>query len=228
MGLYDRDYALEKEVEFSRSEGRIAVFIKDTYKLILASLIAAVGGAYLGMGSGIAYSPLLFLVVEFALLFGLFFADKSGKRNLALGLLFVFTFITGFFLGPVLNAYVGRGMGYVVTQAFVGTAVTFGALTLYAFNAKADFSSWGKPLFFILIGVMVASILNYFFFKSTMMSLVVSGLSAILFSAYILYDTQNIIKGRYDSPIMAAVGMYLNILNLFISLLNILGITNRD
>lgn len=231
MSLYDRNYAHDS-YEVANEEvfnGELSTFIKDTYKLIAASLIAAVAGAYIGMQGVLPfYNQWIFLGIELALIFAMSWADKNGKTGLALTLMFLFTFATGLFLGPILAAYVGMGAGHAVTQAFVMTAVTFGGLTLYAMNSKADFSSWQKPLFFILLGVIVAGLLNYFLFKSTMLSLAISAVSAILFSCYILFDTQNIIKGRYDSPIMAAVSMYLNILNLFVSLLNILGIANRD
>ncbi|QKF65489.1 Bax inhibitor-1 family protein [Campylobacter corcagiensis] len=227
MSLYNRDYARESYEVEEVYQGQISTFVKSTYKLIAASLIAAIAGAYIGMG----LKPMGFLIpliVELGLLFGMSWADKNGKANLALTLLFAFTFATGIFLGPVISMFIGAGMGHVVTQAFVATAVTFGGLTLYAMNTKNDFSSWGKPMFFILIGVIIAGLLNAFVFRSTMGSLVISSISAILFSAYILYDTQNIIRGAYESPVMAAVGMYLNILNLFVSLLNILGIANRE
>ena len=230
MSLYDRDYATKSQ-EVTHEEaysGRVSTFIKDTYKLIAASLVAAVAGAYIGMAASIPYNFILVLMIELGLLFGMSFADRAGKTGLALVLMFAFTFVTGLFLGPILSMYVGAGAGHIVTQAFVMTAVTFGVLTLYAMNTKADFSSWAKPLFFVLIGVIIAGVLNAFLFKSTIGSLIISSISAFLFSAYILFDTQNIITGRYDSPIMAAVGMYLNILNLFMSLLNILGIANRE
>ncbi|NLY03410.1 MAG: Bax inhibitor-1/YccA family protein [Campylobacter sp.] len=229
MSLYDRDYTKESyEIEEeSAYQGRVSTFVKDTYKLVAASLIAAVAGAFIGMSFMPVSGFLMPLLISLALIFGISYADKAGRATLALGLLFVFTFFMGLTLGPVLSFYQGIGAGHVVTQAFIATAVVFGGLTLYAMNTKIDFSSWGRPLFFILIGVVIAGLLNYFLFKSTVGSLLISSVTAILFSAYILYDTQNIIKGVYESPIMAAVGMFLNILNLFISLLNILGIT-RD
>ncbi|CZE46199.1 Bax inhibitor-1/YccA family protein [Campylobacter geochelonis] len=231
MGLYDRDYISKQsshEFEQEAYQGRVSSFIKDTYKLIGASLVAATAGAYIGMQVLSFYSPILFLIVELAILFGMNYAVKKEQNTIALILLFVFTFITGFTLGPILNMYLGMGAGHVVTQAFLVTAIAFGGLTVYAMNTQTDFSSWGKPMFYALIGIIIASLLNMFLFKSTMGSLIISSITAILFCGYILYDTQNIIKGRYDSPIMAAVSMYLNILNLFISLLNILGITNRE
>ena len=120
MSLYDRDYAQDSQsIENSLEQSsELSTFIKDTYKLIAASLIAAVAGAFVGMNAGIPRSPMLsilFLVVELIMLFGMSFADKKGMRGLALGLLFAFTFVTGLFLGPVLSMYVGAGAGHVVT-----------------------------------------------------------------------------------------------------------------
>ena len=100
-------------------------------------------------------------------------------------------------------------------------------LTVFAFNTKRDFSSMGKMLFITLIVIVVAGLLNLFF-QSAILATIISAVGAILFSAYILYDTQMILRGGYDSPVLAAVSLYLDILNLFISLLNLLGIFNRD
>ena len=153
------------------------------------------------------------------------FARKNAK--LALILLFAFTFISGLVLGPTLARYIGAGMGNVITQAFLMTTVAFGGLSVFAMNTKRDFSAMGKFLFIALIVIVVASLINIFV-GSSMLSLAVSGAGALIFSAYILYDTQNIIRGAYDSPVLAAVSLYLDILNLFISLLHILGALNNN
>lgn len=108
------------------------------------------------------------------------------------------------------------------------TAIIFGGLSVYAMNTKTDFSSWGKVLFFALLAIIVVSLLNYFFFSSPLIHIIVSAIAAFVFCGYILFDTQNIIRGNYTSPIMAAVSLYLDIFNLFISLLNILGFLNRE
>lgn len=235
MSLYDRQYSnnrLEneyqtRESEFSQSQvSDRTTFIKQTYQLLTASLFAATAGAFIGASYVPAGMTFVLFIVEIALLIGLMFTRKNP--SLALILLFAFTFTTGLVLGPTLNMYVAAGMGNIITQAFVMTAVAFGGLTLFAFNTTKDFSVWGKGLFIALIVLVVASLLNIFF-KSPMAQLAISSVAAILFSFYILYDTQNIIKGRVDSPVLAAVSLYLDILNLFISLLQILGIfSNRD
>lgn len=228
MSLYDRNYASQYEIDEVAQSGRVSTMVKQTYQLLTASMIAATAGAFVGMNFLAIRSPILFLIVELALLFGMSFAVKRESKTLALVLLFAFTFITGLSLGPVLSMYIGRGAGHVVTQAFLMTAVAFGGLSVYAMNTKSDFSSWGKPLFFALLAIIVIGLLNYFVFQSPMLHLAISGISATVFCGFIVHDTQNIIRGNYDSPIMAAVDMYLNILNLFVSLLNILGVLNRD
>ncbi|WP_261518180.1 Bax inhibitor-1/YccA family protein [Campylobacter lanienae] len=229
MSLYNRNLSSQQS-DFSRayeSEQSIsarATFVKQTYKLLSASLLAATAGAYIGVDYVKSFSWGL-LILEFAMLFGLFFTRKNP--TLALFLLFGFTFVSGLTLGPALNTYIGAGMGHIITQAFLMTTVAFGGLTIFAFNTKRDFSSMGKMLFIALIVIVVAGLLNLFF-QSTMLATIISAVGAILFSAYILYDTQMILRGGYDSPVLAAVSLYLDILNLFISLLNLLGIFNRE
>lgn len=225
MSLYDRDYFKYKS-EILENEGiqsSRALFIKQTYKLLTASLVAATAGAYIGV-SYIQNSSWMLIILNFAVLFGLMAAKKNP--TLSLILLFAFTFISGLTLGPVLNTYIGAGMGHIITQAFLMTTVAFGGLTAFAFNTKKDFSVYRKMLFIVLIVFVVAMILNIFL-KSSLLSISLAGIGAIIFSAFILYDTQMIIRGRYDSPVLAAVALYLDILNLFLSLLQILGFLDR-
>lgn len=224
MSLYNRNYIQESTHEEVYAQANLSSFIKQTYQLLTASLIVAAAGAYIGTSVLKSFSWVL-LIVELGLIFGLY-AAKANK-TLSLILLFAFTFISGFTLGPLLNFYVSHGMGSVVTQAFSLTAIAFGGLSVFAFNTKRDFSGMGKMLFITLIVVVCASLLNIFF-KSPLLQVGIASVGAILFSAFIVYDTQNIVKGRYDSPVLAAVALYLDILNLFTSLLQILGIFGRD
>lgn len=219
--------AFEQSAQREATSAR-ATFIKQTYQLLAASLLAATAGAYIGTNSASLLSGGAYwiaVIAEFACLFGLMFARKNAK--LALILLFAFTFISGLVLGPTLARYIGAGMGNVITQAFLMTTVAFGGLSVFAMNTKRDFSAMGKFLFIALIVIIVASLINIFV-GSSMLSLAVSGAGALIFSGYILYDTQNIIRGAYDSPVLAAVSLYLDILNLFISLLHILGALNNN
>ena len=232
MGLYDRkyisDHAQESAQERTQTKSSLGIFIKQTYQLFAASLLAATAGAYVGLGMAEAISSWFIglVILEFALLFGLYAAKKKAGLNLIL--LFAFTFVSGLTLAPLLTSILGMaGGGSIVANAFMLTTVAFGGLSIFAMNTKRDFSVMGKMLFITLIVVVVASLMNIFF-QSSLMQLVIASVSAILFSAFILYDTQNIIKGHYETPIEGAIALYLDFLNLFVALLQILGIFGRD
>jgi len=232
MGLYDRNYiqnrAQEQSTEQSESRSSLGVFIKQTYQLFAASLLAATAGAYVGLGMAEYIASWFFglVILEFALLFGLYAAKRKAGLNLIL--LFGFTFVSGLTLAPLLTNILGMAGGAsIVANAFMLTTVAFGGLSIFAMNTKKDFSVMGKMLFITLIVVVVASLLNIFF-QSSLMQLIIASISAILFSAFILYDTQNIIKGHYETPIEGAIALYLDFLNLFVSLLQILGIFGRE
>jgi len=213
----------------------INVFVKRTYQLLAGSLIAGAVGAYVGMGFvgnmvNYATGSLTFtywgaVILEFLLLFGIFIAKNKTPLNLVL--LFAFTFMTGFTLAPTLAMYIAADMGYVIGEAFGLTAVAFAALTIFAMNTKRNFTTMGKTLFITLIVLIVASIANIFL-HLPMLQLIIASVGAILFSFFILYDTQNIIRGNVKSEIEAAVALYLDFLNLFISLLQILGFLNGE
>ncbi len=224
MAVYDR-----KSIEQSsfrteqRESSQLSTFIKQTYQLFAASLLAASAGAYVGLGmvETIYSARWLLLILELGLLFGLYAAKR--KEGLNLILLFAFTFVSGLTLAPIIGAFLSRGAGHIVAEAFVLTTVAFGGLSVFAMNTKRDFSAMGKMLFITLIVVVVASLINIFF-HSPILQLAIASVSAILFSAFILYDTQNIIRGAYETPIEGAIALYLDFLNLFVSLLQILGI----
>ncbi len=238
MALYDRDYvhnrAARQEAENisqeeiygrpgARSEAELAKFIKTTYQLFAASCIAGAAGAYVGMGmvQTIAQWYIGLVILEFALLFGLFLTRKKPGLNMVM--LFGFTFMTGITLTPLL-ASVGMG---VVAQAFILTALISGGLSLYAMQSTRDFSSWGKPLFIALIILVVGSLINIFL-GSPLLQVIIAAAGALLFSFMIIYDTQLIIRGAFATPVEAAIAIYLDVLNLFISLLQILGIFNSE
>ncbi len=247
MALYDREYVKNKtigsaaEKQSTTAKSNLAVFIKKTYQLFASSLLAASAGAYVGTAylanslvkvtadgrMGVAGWFWGLVILEFALLFGLMAAKR--KEGLNLVLLFAFTFVTGLTLAPTLSAFLAMpGGANIITEAFVLTTVAFGGLSIFAMNTTRDFSAMGKMLFITLIVVIVASLINIFT-ASPLFQLVIASVSAILFSAFILYDTQNIIRGNVETPVEAAVMLYLDFLNLFIALLQILGIfNNRD
>ncbi|MBE3022075.1 Bax inhibitor-1/YccA family protein [Campylobacter sp. 7477a] len=233
MSLYNRNYADQssQREEVAYSQSSLSSFIKQTYQLFAASLLSATAGAYVGisMAHVFAGNKMLFwglVIVEFVLLFGLMAAKR--KEGLNMVLLFAFTFVSGLTLTPLLSAIFSMPSGAsIVAQAFALTTVAFGALSVFAMNTKRDFTTMGKMLFIALVVIVVASLINIFF-ASPLVQLAIASIGAILFSAYILYDTQNIIRGNYETPIEGAVALYLDFVNLFTSLLQILGIFGRD
>lgn len=237
MGLYDRDYVRSSQtnnrlerIDFGSQEeaghviGDINAFVKITYSYFAASLVAGTAGAYAGMQAAATiksfYWPLV--ILEIALIIGLHFVrNKPGINAIVL---FAFTFISGLTLTPLLSNILNLPSGAgIVTNAFLMTSVAFGGLTMFAMNTKKDFTMMGKMLFIALIVMIVAGVINIFL-GSPILQLMLAGAGALLFSFFILYDTQNIIKGAYDSPVSAAASLYLDFLNLFVSLLQILGI----
>jgi modulator of FtsH protease len=142
-------------------------------------------------------------------------------------MLFLFTFLTGVSLVPLLAMLIGAGKSAVIGNAFLATSVLFGALSLFAINSKTDFSSWGKPLFITLIVVVVASLINLFL-GNGMLAVIINAAVLLLFGLFTIYDTQNIANGAYDSPVDAAVSLYLDFLNMFTVILQFLGIMGDD
>ncbi len=227
MALYDRDYT-SAEAGYVQ-EGASVSFMKQTYQLLAASMIAAAVGAYVTMPFAEAVMQFKWIIFGAELLilfFGLRMTRGHAGANLAM--LFAFTFLTGVSLVPLLASLIGMGQGAMIGNAFLMTSVLFGALSLFAINSKSDYSSWGKPLFITLIVVIIASLVNIFILQSPMMHVIITAGILLLFSIFTIYDTQNIANGAYDSPVDAAVSLYLDFLNMFTALLQLLGIFGGD
>jgi modulator of FtsH protease len=229
--MYNRDYLESSQnVQQDASRAQMMSFLKATYQLFAGSLLAATAGAYIGLDI-VQYIAGPMMWVLFAVELGLiFFVIPRVKHTpgVNLAVLFLFTFITGLTIAPLLTAIFAMPSGAsIVGQAFLMTSIAFGGISMFAMTTKRDFSSMGKFLFIALIIMIVGGISNIFI-QSSMFQLVIASAGALLFSAFILYDTQNIIRGGYDSPVEAALSLYLNFFNLFVSLLQILGITNNN
>ncbi|MGH1582042.1 Bax inhibitor-1/YccA family protein [Helicobacter pylori] len=229
MALYDRADSRNAYAENSLlRESELVGFVKTTYKFFAGSLLLATIGALLGLMNfqAVVQYKWVFFIAEIVALFGLMFS--KSKPGLNLFMLFAFTSLSGVTLVPLLGMVIAKaGLG-AVWQALGMTTIVFGLMSVYALKTKNDLANMGKMLFIALIVVLVCSLINLFL-GSPMFQVVIAGASAILFSLYIAYDTQNIVKGMYDSPIDAAVSLYLDFLNVFISILQIIGIfSDRD
>lgn len=230
MALYDRDYSKTVDGTYAEVQTSSSVaFMKKTYQLLAASMISAAAGAYATMpyaATVMQYRWYIFGATLLILFFGL--RATRGKPGLNLAMLFAFTFLTGVSLVPLFASFIAAGKGAVIGNAFLMTSVLFGALSLFAINSKTDFSSWGKPLFITLIVVIIGSLVNMFILQSPLMHVIISAGVLMLFGLFTIYDTQNIANGAYDSPVDAAVSLYLDFLNMFTAMLQLLGIFGGD
>ncbi len=229
MSLYDRDYNKTAYADEQTTSITSVDFMKKTYQLLAASMVAAAAGAYATMPFADTVYQYRWAIFAFEL-FMLFVGMRMtrGKPGLNLAALFIFTFATGVSLVPLLAMLIGSGKGAVIGNAFLMTSVLFGSLSLFAVNSKSDFSSWGKPLFITLIVIIIASLVNMFILKSPMIHIVITSGVLLLFGLFTIYDTQNIANGAYDSPVDAALSLYLDFLNMFTSILQLLGIFGGD
>jgi len=231
MGLYDRDYARGNSFAYgaaSRSDSQIIAFVKETYKLFAASMMAGAVGAYVGVPLAGAiqgmFWPLFF--VEIGLLIGLQFVKHKPGINLLV--MFGFVFMTGIMLAPLLAMTLGMsGGGTVIGNAFAMTSIVFGSMSFFAIKTKTDFTSYTKPLMIALLVIVGFSILNIFL-GNPMLSVIISGAVVLLFSILVIFDTQNIMNGSYETPIDGAIALYLDFLNIFTALLQLFGIFGND
>ncbi len=207
--------------------GERLAFLKKVYGLLSLSILVAAGAAWMtGTNEQFLYIVLsnymVFFVLEIAAIFFTMWARK--KETLGLIALFTFTGLTGVTIAPVALSYTGD----VVVNALLLTGVIFFGLTLYTITSKKDFSFMGGMLTTGLILLIVGSLLNVFLFGNAWASFFISCVAVFLFSGFIIYDTFNIMR-RYptDEYISATLSLYLDILNLFLALLRILGMS-RD
>jgi len=231
MGLYDRDYARENSFAYgsaTKSDTQIISFVKETYKLFAASMMAGAVGAYVGVPMAGAIQGLFWplFALEIGLLIGLQFVKHKPGINLAV--MFGFVFMTGLMLAPLLARTLGMSGGAtIIGNAFAMTSVVFGAMSFYAIKTTTDFTSYTKPLMIALVVIVGFSILNIFL-GNPMLGVMISGAVVLLFSILVVYDTQNIMNGAYETPIDGAIALYLDFLNIFTALLQLFGIFGND
>ncbi|HTH94791.1 MAG TPA: Bax inhibitor-1/YccA family protein, partial [Rhodocyclaceae bacterium] len=200
--------------------------LRNTYALLGLSMIPTAIGAFLGTLYAVPFmvaNPIMSLLLFLGVSFGLMFAVQAN-RNSGLGvvLLLAFTFFMGVMLGPLLSVALHyRNGGQLIALAAGGTGVIFFTLAGIAATTKRDFSNMGKFLIVGLILLLVASIANAFMHIPAL-ALSISGIGVLLFSGFILFDINRIVHGGETSYVSATLSVYLDIYNLFTSLLQLL------
>jgi modulator of FtsH protease len=203
--------------------------LRNTYLLLALSMIPTVLGAWIGVAAGLttlmAASPgssfLVFMVVAFGFMFAI-----QRFRNSAVGVVLLLGFT--FFMGLMLSRMIGYTLGFsngasLIMMAFGGTAVIFGAMATIATVSKRNFAGLSSWLFMGVIILLLASVANIFLHLPALM-LTVSILAIVIFSVYILFDVQRVVNGGETNYVTATLAIYLDLYNVFVNLLAILGI----
>ncbi|ROQ27659.1 Bax inhibitor-1/YccA family protein [Gallaecimonas pentaromativorans] len=199
--------------------------LRNTYWLLGMTLAFSAAMAFVSMSMGLPYPGALITIVGFYGL--LFLTAKTSNSGWGILSVFALTGFMGYTLGPILNLYLGAGMGDIVFLALGGTATIFFALSAYVLVSGKDMSFMAGMLqagFWVLLLMVVAG----FFVHAPVFHLVLSGLFVFFSSGIILFQTSQIIHGGERNYIMATVTLFVSLYNIFVSLLNILGIMNDD
>jgi len=200
--------------------------LRNTYMMLALTMIPTIIGAFVGLSvsfSFMAEHPIMAPLLMFGVMVGMLFAVSALRNSVwGIAMLLGFTFVAGVFLGPILqHALHLRNGAELVGMAAGGTGLIFFSLATVATVTKKDFSFMGKFLFIGVILLVVASLANIFF-AIPALSLTISAIAVLIFSAYILYDISQIIHGGETNYVMATMGLYLNIYNIFVNLLSLL------
>ena len=201
--------------------------LRNTYMLLAMTLVFSAVCAGITMMVGVSrMGALIMSIAAIGLIW--FVIPRVANKTSGIFWTFAFTGLLGGSIGPMLGHYLYMpGGGEIVMQAMGGTALIFFTLSAYVLTTKKDFSFMGG---FLMIGMVVAlvAILANIFLQIPVLSLAISAVIIFIMSGFILYDTSRIINGGETNYIMATVGLYLSIYNIFVNLLAILGVMGGD
>jgi modulator of FtsH protease len=200
--------------------------LRNTYMLLALSMVPTVIGALVGIQmqfSFMAGSPfmafILFLGIAWGFMYGI---EKNKDSGLGVALLLGFTFFMGLMLSRILQVALGfSNGGSIIAMAGAGTGAVFFTMASIATVSKRDFSGMGKFLFIGMIVVLLAAAANIFF-QIPALSLTISAVAVLIFSAYILYDISRIVQGGETNYVSATLSVYLSLYNVFVSLLHLI------
>jgi modulator of FtsH protease len=200
--------------------------LRNTYQLLALSMIPTVLGALAGIQIGFSFfagSPLisflLFLGIAWGFMWGI---EKNRNNGKGVALLLGFTFFMGLMLSRILQFALGfSNGGSMIALAAGGTGAIFFTLSAIATVSKRDFSGIGKFAFAGLVLILLASLANVFF-QIPALSLTIAVAAIGIFSAYILFDISRIVQGGETSYVSATLAVYLDVYNIFVSLLQLI------
>lgn len=221
--MQEREFTLDQALVEQQDVSRV---LRNTYALLAMTLAFSGLVAFIAQQMQVAYPSIFVVLIGF---YGLFFLTVK-LRDSAWGLLstFALTGFMGYTLGPILNRYLGMANGgEVISAAFAMTALVFCGLSAYVLTTRKDMSFLSGFItagFFVLLGAVVAS----FFFQISGLQLAISAGFVLFSSVCILFQTSAIIHGGERNYIMATISLYVSIYNLFVSLLQLVGLAGGD
>ena len=200
--------------------------VRNTYALLALTLLFSAGVATAAM---VLQTPHPGIVITLVGYFGLLYAvHKLQNSAWALAAVFGLTGFMGYTLGPILTRYSGLpNGGEIIGMAMGATGVTFLALSAYVLTTRRDFSFMGGFLFAGMVIALLAGV-GAMVFEVPALGMAVSAMVALLSAGLILYETSQIVNGGETNYVLATVGLFVSLFNLFTSLLSLFGIGNSD
>jgi len=212
-----------------RSTSAIATnkVLRNTYMLLSLTLLFS--GLTAAISMLMNMPPMTYLIsVIGGMVIAMFVLPRFANSPAGIGIVFLITGLLGFGLGPILSMYASLpNGGNIVTLSLAGTGAIFMGLSAYVLTTRKDFSFLGGFLMVGFLLVLLAALANIFL-QIPAMSLMISAVVIMIMSGFILYDTSRIIHGGETNYVLATIGLYMTIFNIFISLLQILGIMGND
>jgi modulator of FtsH protease len=202
----------------------VGTLMAKTYGLLALTLMVSAVASIYGMHSPFAYQhPFILMICSFALLFAVQYTG-AHRSPFAVPLVFLFATGMGMMMGPAIAMYLKAPNGpTIIAEALGTTAAMFIGLSIYAMTTKRNFSHIGGFLITGLVIAIVVSLVNMFFLHLPALQLAIAGVLVLVFSGLILFDTQRMVNGGIQEPVLIVVGLYLDIINLFMALLEIFG-----
>jgi len=222
--MADNIEVLGRETSISSSENKV---LRNTYALLGATMIPTVIGALIGINTSFAWlfamGPLMQLAVMFGVFYGgIWLVHKNANNAAGVWMLFAFTLMMGFLLGPILQVALSLSNGgQLIALAAGGTGAIFFVLAGIASNAEKDFGFLGK---FVVVGIvlLILAVIANAFFAVPALSLTISAVAILVMSALILYQINQVVRGGERNYVLATMSVYIALYNMFTSILHLL------
>ena len=214
------------------SNAEVSKVLRNTYTLLAATLLLSAVTAGISMAVNLSHGVgMIMSLVAIGLVW--FVLPRTANSEKGLLVVFAFTALLGASLGPILKHYLQMTNGsMLIMQALGTTAVVFFGLSGYVLTTRKDFSFMGgflmTGLIIAVVAMLALMVAGIFGVHIAGAHLALSGVIALVMSGFILFDTSRIINGGERNYIMATVALYLDIYNLFVSLLHIMGALGGD